>query len=310
MGLHPLDLPPLRSSPGYESLRSALARLTPSPASFTAPVEDALPTASITWLTRLVASPLAWLSPGQAEEILSLGSAVLSLQCGRSAAPSMTRSFTVPTHADDTRPAAAVVIDIHEPTLTADSLGLKTWSTSFLLARRLSTIFPGPARDCGSMLELGSGTGLVGIACARVLRGHVTLTDYLDDITQNLRRNVHGNGITNGRVEWLDWTRPGESSIYHESYDLVVASDFMYDVSHPALVVDMFNHFTAARGRVLAAYPLRPSNADFIKDFTSRMAASRWTVLESGVESGYDDWGGDEGVTVHWHLYRRAAPIA
>ncbi|KAI7278397.1 hypothetical protein KC345_g6014 [Hortaea werneckii] len=103
-------------------------------------------------------------------------------------------------------------IHLHEPALTADNLGLKTWASSYLLAKRLvllrsdndesdttatttnplaPPLLPTLPPDA-EILELGSGTGLVGMAAARVLQRKVWLTD-LEEIVGNLERNVRGN---------------------------------------------------------------------------------------------------------------------
>jgi hypothetical protein len=68
-----------------------------------------------------------------------------------------------------------------------------------------------------AVLELGSGTGLVGIAAAAVWGLDVTLTD-LEDVKDNLRFNTQENSdkvveVRGGHVtaEILDWNHPDES---------------------------------------------------------------------------------------------------
>lgn len=112
--------------------------------------------------------------------------------------------------ADEDEDDEVLSIHLHEPALTADNLGLKTWASSYLLAKRLvllhsdndesdssTTNPPAPALlpilpPDAEILELGSGTGLVGMAAARVLQRKVWLTD-LEGIIGNLERNVRGN---------------------------------------------------------------------------------------------------------------------
>ncbi|GAB1744454.1 hypothetical protein NU219Hw_g1729t1 [Hortaea werneckii] len=112
--------------------------------------------------------------------------------------------------ADDDEDDEVLSIHLHEPALTADNLGLKTWASSYLLAKRLvllhsdndesdsaTTSPPAPALlptlpPDAEILELGSGTGLVGMAAARILQRKVWLTD-LEGIVGNLERNVRGN---------------------------------------------------------------------------------------------------------------------
>ena len=111
-------------------------------------------------------------------------------------------------------------IILHEPALTADNLGLKTWASSYLLAKRLLNLRETlPPLDVGSqVLELGAGTGLVGIAAAVILQAHVYLTD-LPEIVPNLERNIdanfamlkgveHGERGSNAEAAVLDWSDP------------------------------------------------------------------------------------------------------
>jgi hypothetical protein len=129
--------------------------------------------------------------------------------------PEMTRTWLVPTPIN-TSPLA---FSIREPPLTGDNLGLKTWGTAFTIAKKLddlrtkyfSHLF---YRQASSMqvLELGSGTGLVGIAAAAIWGVHVQLTD-LPEIQANLSFNVlqntqvveaQGGHIGSSVLDWKD----------------------------------------------------------------------------------------------------------
>ena len=103
---------------------------------------------------------------------------------------------------------------IREPPLTGDSLGLKTWGSSYALARLLHEFtaagplahlfVPGALSTPDEVLELGSGTGLLGLAAACVWKASVVLTD-LPNITPNLAHNASLNQAvveaSGGRVE-------------------------------------------------------------------------------------------------------------
>ncbi|XP_010943796.1 uncharacterized protein [Elaeis guineensis] len=79
------------------------------------------------------------------------------------------------------------------------------------------------------ILELGSGTGLVGIAAAAILGAHVTLTD-LPHVLPNLRFNADSNAhalVPRGGsldVRPLSWGDSLDDSVF----DVVVASDVVY----------------------------------------------------------------------------------
>jgi hypothetical protein len=107
---------------------------------------------------------------------------------------------------------------IHEPPLTGDNLGLKTWASSYMLAKRLESIrinhkLNENDEQLFALMELGSGTGLVGLAAAAIWKCSVLLTD-LPEIIPNLKRNVEYNRkmiVKRGgyaAVQALDWDNP------------------------------------------------------------------------------------------------------
>ena len=83
-----------------------------------------------------------------------------------------------------------------------------------------------------AILELGAGTGLVGLTAAATFQARVVLTD-LPEIVPNLERNVEANASVvearggNVTVSVLDWNNPEQcrqaSSPY--SYPLMLAAD-------------------------------------------------------------------------------------
>lgn len=85
------------------------------------------------------------------------------------------------------------------------------------------------------ILELGSGTGLLGLAAAAILRANVTLTD-LPHVLPNLRFNADSNADTiNSRggsvqVHQLQWGNCLDADALGgaEAFDAVVASDVVY----------------------------------------------------------------------------------
>lgn len=58
----------------------------------------------------------------------------------------ITRGWTIPV----TSSCPEITLQIHEPPLTEDNLGLKTWASSYLMAKRLETI---GAKHLGSLLQ-------------------------------------------------------------------------------------------------------------------------------------------------------------
>ncbi|XVF17892.1 hypothetical protein REPUB_Repub10bG0164000 [Reevesia pubescens] len=83
------------------------------------------------------------------------------------------------------------------------------------------------------ILELGSGTGLVGIAAAITLGANVTVTD-LPHVIPNLQFNVDANAVMvaekggNVNVAPLRWGEDDDVKVIGREFDLVLASDVVY----------------------------------------------------------------------------------
>lgn len=262
------------------------------------------------YLTSIVASSLNWLDDDQKEDVWTQASLRLSERSGRNAAPAMTRKFRV----ND-----SLIISLHEPSLTEDNLGLKTWTSSLLLARRLAS-FTDYVRPKCRLLELGSGTGLVGIAAASVWREllqEITLTD-LPEIVPNLQRNIEQNSSSDGcphiRSRALDWANeldhPADETEY---FDLIIAADPIYSSEHAQLLADTVHRWLAYRpsATFVLELPLRDAYVKERDDLRRRLSAFL-TIKEEGEETGYDDWLDSSGqpaeVRCSWTVWQRGQP--
>ena len=237
----------------------------------------------------------------------------------------MSRTFRIPTTAD------SFDLSIHEPAFTGDELGLKTWAASYLLAKRLSTfdIVPSDIQQRLQVLELGSGTGLVGLAMAG-LGAEVVLTD-MASICPNLAHNEQANHDVisqNGgraRTAILDWTHPsscepvqgsaaGNIQIIPDSFPLILAADSLYSPDHPRMLVDTIDVWLSQEGnaKVIVEFPYRDAYLPQIRDFRQRMLDIGLRIAEEGEETGYDDWGEDQDddalVTCWWACWTRDNP--
>ncbi|KAL8644069.1 MAG: hypothetical protein Q9210_007438 [Variospora velana] len=303
------DLPQLYTRPPAVELLSTLDHLQLKPLTWDN-VEESRPKASDeaglpAYLTSIIASRLAWIADDSVkEQIWEAASARLSERSGRSAIPSVSRTFVVPA---STSSMESISITLHEPSLTADHLGHKTWLASFLLAKRLPSLIPYLPSLCDQdkressykVIELGAGTGLAGLAVAALFRVDVHLTD-LRDIVPNLCSNVDTyqanpavkkkGCISVGELDWSDPQRfvdgPGST------YDLVVAADPLYSPEHPAWLVATIGHVLQKdeTARVVIELPLRDAYMPEVEDFKERMRMLGLIIEAEGLETGFDDW--------------------
>lgn len=278
-----------------------------------------------------MSSDLRWIQDDEAkEEIWNQASARMSERSGRTAMGAMSRKFRIPSVTD------SFELDVHEPTMTGDDLGLKTWAASYMLAKRLHTMdFAQPdEKQRLQVLELGSGTGLVGLAMAG-LGADVILTD-MSSIYANLARNVEENAATieyrggSARAGVLDWTdptscnlrpdatEPSKTESISSKFPVILAADSLYSPEHPHMLVDTISAWLAeeAGAKVIVEFPYRDAYMPEIATFRERMTKLGLHILEEGEEKGYDDWGTscanqdqDDGedsvVTCWWSIWGR-----
>lgn len=156
------------------------------------------------------------------------------------------------------------------------------------------------------ILELGSGTGLVGLAAAGTWDIPVLLTD-LPAIVPNLRRNVDANRAalrSSVDVAVLDWRDDAARREERDKFDVVLAADPVYSPEHPALVAGMVQAWMkkGPRGRAVVEIPLREGFAREREGFRECMGARGLVVMAEGVEDGFDDWGSGE-VQCWWSVW-------
>ncbi|XP_026217677.1 protein-lysine N-methyltransferase EEF2KMT isoform X2 [Anabas testudineus] len=117
--------------------------------------------------------------------------------------------------------------------ISEGTTGLVTWEAALYMAEWAldhQQVFTGR-----TVLELGSGVGLTGIAiCRSCSPKRFVFTDCHPTVLQKLRDNIQQNGLTERlspavSVEELDWTTVTEEQIKLMEADTVIAADVVYD---------------------------------------------------------------------------------
>ena len=139
------------------------------------------------------------------------------------------------------------------------------WPSAIALADHLAAHWR-PSRPGARALELGCGMGLVSATLA--LAGYdVLATDYYDDALEFTRFNALRNAgvpVTTRNVDWRAFpTDLGR-------FDLVVASDVLYEKPYAALLAHALNMTLAPHGKAIVADPGRIAVAAFLDECRAR----------------------------------------
>ncbi|KAI9648556.1 Protein-lysine N-methyltransferase rrg1 [Ciborinia camelliae] len=385
--IHSLDLPQLYKRPSFLELLQVLELLKLPPPSWDSKSRRSQENEDVEGV-----SEEEW--EQRCETIHGIASKRLAERCGRSAMPEIIRTWVIPTSGSLTD----ITIELCEPPLTGDSLGLKTWGTSFVMAKMLEelgnqyfghilsnsgsrkgvvTAQSGPTLESelavrieltmetdsamknnsitsqnetiggdmiavsglavesdvmhqgpvansvpheGRILELGSGTGLLGLTAAMLWNKSTILTD-LPDIVPNLEVNLKRNGFdqtsdTIASAAVLDWSNAEDSVVFNQNpnnkFEIVLVADPLYDSHQPSLLAGVITKFLKhnEESRVLVSVPLRDNATKALKnDFEGLMSTQGYQLVASGMERCFDDWEESEqdesdGVYCWWGIWK------
>ncbi len=103
------------------------------------------------------------------------------------------------------------------------------WEAGITMARY---IYQNPEKFAAkTILELGSGTGIGGIAALKYTESSkVVFTDYTEEVNQLLSENIKLQGISkSSEIHLVDWTKPGDyDKVASNPIDIVIATDVIY----------------------------------------------------------------------------------
>jgi predicted nicotinamide N-methyase len=227
-----------------------------------------------------------------------------------------TQDFVVPSNSS----GETITVRISEPNLTSENLGLETWAASHILASQLHHLganinFPPCSSDVLPILELGAGTGLVGITASTIWKQPTVITD-LEPLIPALDANIHLNAAglqqanTHMEAGTLDWKHPTTLIVNHEQRPqtqahLIFAADTIYSEEHPELLANVTLQWLKKdkEARFLIAYPLRVCYIDYIREMWERLEEGGLEAIEEGREEASQDLFNDERL-VEWSVWR------
>jgi predicted nicotinamide N-methyase len=131
------------------------------------------------------------------------------------------------------------------------------WPSGVALARELA----GRSLRGARTLELGCGLGLPSLAAARA-GGRVMATDWSPAAIDLLVRNAERLSVS---LETLvcDWSRP-DPLVARAPWDLVLASDVLYERRNGAALLPLLPRLVGARGEIMIADPRRQAADEFL----------------------------------------------
>ena len=131
------------------------------------------------------------------------------------------------------------------------------WPSSRILAEELLLEVDANGK---SLLELGCGVGLVSLAAVQA-GFSVLASDYYEPALEFTARNVANN--TSGSVRTLHWSWRDPFPL-PESFDVVAASDILYESEYVTLIADILIQLLRPGGSAIFADPGRVLARDFL----------------------------------------------
>lgn len=126
-----------------------------------------------------------------------------------------------------------------------------------------------------SVLELGCGLGLPGLAAARS-GGKVVLTDYLPEALEVARLIWKMNMPDEPTLQLLDWRQPDPSL----ASDVLLASDVIYEARNMEPLLHAFDTLLNPGGTIVLSDPGRPLSRDFITTLVQKGYSCKETLLQ------------------------------
>ena len=164
------------------------------------------------------------------------------------------------------------------------------WAEPWPAARGLAAFFlQGPDLEGKTVLELGAGVGLPGVACG--LRGAaVTFSDFQHRALQLCEANARLHRLSVYRLLLADW----RDFACKERFDLILASDIAYEPRLLPSLKAVLLGVSSPGGAIYFSHPRRPVTLAFIEEllqsnlFTEKHLAVTVAVPGDPVRTAYE----------------------
>jgi len=172
-------------------------------------------------------------------------------------------------------------------------LGATVWDSALVLLHYFENeqVFGGNFFKNKRVIELGAGTGVVGI-CAAILGAQVTLTDREELLTRLIQKNAKENNVENlVTTHILEWG--ADVSPLNPPFDVILMSDVVaetYSKSYPQLLQTL-KDLSNPNSFILLSYELRKfSDVKFFQ----MLNQSGFTYTKINNRELHSDWQADD----------------
>ncbi|KAF1834894.1 hypothetical protein BDW02DRAFT_316006 [Decorospora gaudefroyi] len=202
-------------------------------------------------------------------------------------------TYSYPHHAHDgstSHEYTVTLLEARSVISSSGTTGLRTWEAALLLGSYLVSEIGRTAIHGKRLFELGAGTGMLSILCARHLSvAGVVATDGDEAVVDAIKTNLFLNGLDvddttrcQVRTAALKWGHRVDATTFSEDYglevpDIVVGADVTYDKSVIPRLVSTLREF----------FDLNPALHAFISA-TIRNEETFETFLKAGERNGFD----------------------
>lgn len=141
------------------------------------------------------------------------------------------------------------------------------------------------------ILELGSGTGVGGIAACRAcellqMEAEVHFTDYDETTLSTLQSNIHSNYVGPSKIrqiirklDWRDYL--DAANVVEQAFDVVIGADIIYEREHGQLVCGVIQKLLRKDGVFHLVIPLRHTHLADVAAFENELQMHGLQVSET-----------------------------
>lgn len=170
--------------------------------------------------------------------------------------------------------------------------GLKLWEGAIVMVRYLIRYWPDFAGK--SLLDVGAGMGVVGIAAAAFLECDVLMVDYLEPVIELCQKNIETNMDMYAsdrvpKVQFLDWNKP-DNFDFDQTYEIIIGCELVYSITNSEKLVSFLSKTLKKDSELLLIIPTcRAYGPDFMAAL-NKISANlhiEETILEDSPEEPF-----------------------